>query len=356
MDFKKSLDSEMKRLQSKGLGISKRQAEPISQMEEEKLWEMGLLGDHSPQALLDTMIFYNGLYFALRSGREHRQLRIRPCQIQLFEREGERAYLQYTEDISKNRPGGIKGRHIKPKVVDHHENIDSPQRCFVRLFKKYVSLCPKSAEVTAFYLQPASKPTDKCWYTSRPLGHNTLTKTISKLCSAAGITGFKTNHSLRATAATRLYESGIDEQLVMERTGHRSLPGVRSYKRTSSHQKEALSDILNKIPKFTNDASSGPSTTGLSTSEPTPSISLPSIASLATKPTTAISNLSTIQSSSKSPAKSMSIPETDTILPTSTFVPNSLTNLTATNIQTKNSVPGTYVFNSCSSITFHIHH
>ena len=58
-----------------------------------------------------------------------------------------------------------------------------------------------------------------------------------------------TNHSLRATAATRLYEAGIDEQLVMERTGHRSLEGVRSYKRTSSEQKEVVSDILSNANK-----------------------------------------------------------------------------------------------------------
>ena len=54
------------------------------------------------------------------------------------------------------------------------------------------------------------------------------------------------HHSLRATAATRLYQAGVHEQLVMERTGHRSLEGVRLYKRTSDEQREALSDILNK--------------------------------------------------------------------------------------------------------------
>ena len=32
---------------------------------------------------------------------------------------------------------------------------------------------------------------------------------------------------------------------IMERTGHRSLEGVRSYKRTSEQQRQALSDILN---------------------------------------------------------------------------------------------------------------
>ncbi len=64
-------------------------------------------------------------------------------------------------------------------------------------------------------------------------GHNTLTKTIARLCASAGIEGFKTDHSQCTTTATRLYQSGVDEQLVMERTGHRSLEGVRNYKRTS---------------------------------------------------------------------------------------------------------------------------
>ena len=67
------------------------------------------------------------------------------------------------------------------------------------------------------------------------------------MCEVAGIGGYKTNHSLRATDATRLYSSGIDEQLVMERTGHRSTEGVRSYKRTSNKQQEAVSDTLRKL-------------------------------------------------------------------------------------------------------------
>ena len=61
---------------------------------------------------------------------------------------------------------------------------------------------------------------------------------MSEMCKECGIGGFKTSHSLRATAATRLYSAGIDEQLVMERTGHHSLEGIRSYKRTSAEQKE----------------------------------------------------------------------------------------------------------------------
>jgi hypothetical protein len=50
----------------------KRQAETLTEDKEDILWEKGLLGDHMPQTLFDTMVFYNGLYFALRSGIEHR--------------------------------------------------------------------------------------------------------------------------------------------------------------------------------------------------------------------------------------------------------------------------------------------
>lgn len=125
----------MKRLQGKGYSSRKRQAEPLTP--EETLWTSGQLGDHSPQALVDTMLFMCGTYFALRSGQEHRALRFSPPQIELIEKEGERSFLRYTEDVSKNHQGGLKGRKSKAKVVIHHANNDMPSRCFVNLYKTY---------------------------------------------------------------------------------------------------------------------------------------------------------------------------------------------------------------------------
>ena len=54
----------MKRLQSAGLGSKRKQAEPLTLEEEELLWEKKILGDHNPRALLNTVMFMNGLYFA----------------------------------------------------------------------------------------------------------------------------------------------------------------------------------------------------------------------------------------------------------------------------------------------------
>ena len=122
---------------------------------------------------------------------------------------------------------------MKPKVVIHHANQDHPERCFVKLFKRYIELMPPDRPAATSYLQPSR--------TSALFPG----KTISRMCTEAGNSGYKTNHSLRATAATRPYQSGVDEHLVMERTGYRSLEGVHSYKRSSDTQCQALSDILN---------------------------------------------------------------------------------------------------------------
>ena len=61
----------MKRLQRTGLGSRRRKAEPLTEAEEDILWENGLLGDSTPQSLVNTILVMNGLYFALQSGAKH---------------------------------------------------------------------------------------------------------------------------------------------------------------------------------------------------------------------------------------------------------------------------------------------
>ena len=58
---------------------------------------------------------------------------------------------------------------------------------------------------------------------------------MSTICSAAGICGYI------PITPCRLYHQGINEQLIMERTGHHSIEGVRSYKRT---EEENISNLL----------------------------------------------------------------------------------------------------------------
>ena len=76
------------------------------------------------------------------------------------------------------------------------------------------------------------------------MGKNTLSKMVKDLCVEAGVSGQKSNHSLRATGCTELYQAGVPEKVIQERTGHLSLAGLRQYKCTSSKQQEVVLRIL----------------------------------------------------------------------------------------------------------------
>ena len=66
---------------------------------------------------------------------------------------------------------------------------------------------------------------------------------MKKLCKSAGLQGKFTNHSLRATSASRMYQSVVPEQVIKEVTGHKS-DCVRIYKRTTDDIREKASNTV----------------------------------------------------------------------------------------------------------------
>ena len=58
------------------------------------------------------------------------------------------------------------------------------------------------------------------------------------MCKAAGIEGRKTGHSGKVTCATALYQQSFSDQLIKERTGHRSIEALHKYKRTGIDQQK----------------------------------------------------------------------------------------------------------------------
>ena len=93
------------------------------------------------------------------------------------------------------------------------------------------------------------KPKDpsKPWYTTTPVGRNRLNSMLKEMYQEAGLSTNFTNHSLRAYGATTLFQAGVSEKLIQQRTGHKCL---RQYERTSESQ---LADVSNPdTPVFTN--------------------------------------------------------------------------------------------------------
>ena len=64
-----------------------------------------------------------------------------------------------------------------------------------------------------------------------------------KTCLKAGLVA-RTNHSLRATAATALFKANVLEKVIQERTGHHSIDALRLYERSNDVQHGAASRIL----------------------------------------------------------------------------------------------------------------
>ena len=68
---------------------------------------------------------------------------------------------------------------------------------------------------------------------------------VPNMCEQAGCIGRYTNHSLRATAITRMYNTGVPEKLIAETSRHKSTKALRQYEHTSQEQQKAVTSVLN---------------------------------------------------------------------------------------------------------------
>ena len=106
------------------------------------------------------------------------------------------------------------------KTVPIHANPALKDQCHVRVLDFYYAKLPKEAtEKDVFYLRPLPKmpaKRDLPWFSGVPVGRNELNKMVQKMCVDAGISGNKTNHSLRATGASQLFQANVPEKVIQE--------------------------------------------------------------------------------------------------------------------------------------------
>ena len=134
-------------------------------------------------------------------------------------------------------------RKVKPKVVVQHADPTNP-RCVVNLFKTYLNLIPAEE---AFYKRPLhSLRYTTPRFSKQNVGHNTLQKYIKDMFSLAKISLLGrniTNHSGKVTLCTNLFNSGFDDKIIRERSGHRS-DAINAYKRPNNDMLQSVSNIL----------------------------------------------------------------------------------------------------------------
>ena len=127
-------DNLFKKLKSNGIGSNSQHTENISPDEENKLSTSGVLNVTTPKGSLRAVFYVCGKCFCLRGGEEHRNL-----SVHQLKRLADPDCYRYTENTSKNRPGGIEELKSDHKSVMIMANPDVGERCPVSILDKYIS-------------------------------------------------------------------------------------------------------------------------------------------------------------------------------------------------------------------------
>ena len=67
---------------------------------------------------------------------------------------------------------------------------------------------------------------------------------VKQMFQEASIAGKFSNHSLRATGATTLFDANVPEAIIQNRSGHSSTKALRMYEQMTPQQDLAISKIL----------------------------------------------------------------------------------------------------------------
>ena len=200
-------DTVYRQLHSQGVGTAVKHTVTFTAEEEEKLWSTGVMSILTPKSLQRAVFYYVGKHFCIRGGEEQRNL----GPSQFVRSENPDCYM-YVEYGSKNRSGGLAQLRLENKHVPCVAVPENLPACLVYLLDKYLKKLPRYAfDEDILYCRPkASTPADDTtpWYDAAPVGKNKLSRMVSDMCADAGIPR-RTNHSLRATGATTLFQSNV---------------------------------------------------------------------------------------------------------------------------------------------------
>jgi hypothetical protein len=190
----------------------------------------------NPEGLLYHVFFCLSIILAMRGG-EHYQLKVNQ-----FKSDGHNG-LQFFRYISKNNQRGIQGGQAHVISIPANDNGPCSD------IQLYLSKRPPSADEN-FYLQPNPSWLETgIWYRTAHVGKNKLGKFMQKIGRETQTDipiELLSNHSGRKTATQVLQDQEIPEQAIMQLTGHKSVQGVRAYKKVNEKQQlNTLNTLIN---------------------------------------------------------------------------------------------------------------
>ena len=237
-------------LKKQGKGNKSKKSASLSEEELEQLWINDGLGKSSPNSLVHTIWWNNMMHFGMRGVKEHHNLHWGDI-TEKTSSDG-RHYLVHNERQTKMRGGAVpETKAVQSQMWELPENTD---RCPVRLFKLYKSLCPKDmiADDKPVYLQPKqfteanSQCGAKIWYKRERYGEKTLAKFMERICSDGRLSTDKklTNTTARKTMIQRLMKANVPPTQIMQKSGHKRVESILNYGTIEEHEQDCMTKIL----------------------------------------------------------------------------------------------------------------
>ena len=224
-----------------------------------KLYEVGELVDASsldPKKLQQTAWFFITLYFGRRGRENQRQLTKSSLKLSKTPNSG----LEYYE-LNREAPGGVFSTKNHQGGLDGSDDPSDGKmfeskglaHCPVAVVKAYLSHLNPKCE--ALFQKPLSgakfnPSSDVVWYSTVPLGHNTIGHMMKNMSVRAGINPPFTNHCVRSTTVNILSSRNMKNRHIRAVTGHKSDASLESYNDRPTF--EQFQDMSSAITEFVN--------------------------------------------------------------------------------------------------------
>ncbi|XP_014667450.1 PREDICTED: LOW QUALITY PROTEIN: zinc finger MYM-type protein 3-like [Priapulus caudatus] len=165
----------------------------LGRIEEEILWESRQLGAHSPNVLLNTLMYFNSKYFHLKDVAEHMQLSFsqilkhwrRKPDPDSGKKPPRTIFLRYFPLTLEKQRGPKRKSQDDSMWLEQAEKLDNPLRCPVKLYEFYLSKCPESMKNKSdvYYLIPERScvPDSPVWYSTLPLTSDQVGKMLTRI-------------------------------------------------------------------------------------------------------------------------------------------------------------------------------
>ena len=218
-----ALDGKLKQMKRDGDLKPVQHKEVITDDDMEKI-KYYFLRSKSAEDLNLWVWFSITLHLSLR-GRELQRKLTKNDLIKKTDENG-RSYYELNADFAtKNHPGGVNDKH-SPGNAGRIQDPDQVLSIDLLLS----SLNPAREEL---FQRPkpdkSIKAGEKVWYENAPMGKNSLGNMMARISEVCKLSKKYTNHSVRATAVSRLQRSGLSDRAIMSVTGHKSAASLQAY-------------------------------------------------------------------------------------------------------------------------------